>query len=300
MSKKIIFAHHTIQKLTSKVAKIADAEIGQISWKKFGDTWPKIFIEQAKQVKDRDVVFIANFEKPETIFEQFAILYAMPMHLTHSFKVIVPFFPVGTMERVTKYGEIATAKTLARMLSAIPRSPIITIFDIHALQTQFYFDDTRVLPELVSAIPLLKERLKKLDNIAIAFPDDGAYKRFDEMFPEYPKIICNKVRMPNGEKIVTIKEGDPAGKHVVIVDDLAQTGRTQLKCRIALLQARARVVSTSVTHGVYAENSWQEFTDPNLFSHVWFTDSCPSTVEATKHISNFEVLSIAPSIAEVL
>jgi ribose-phosphate pyrophosphokinase len=300
MSKKIIFAHHTIMKLAENVARIADAEIGQISWKNFGDSWPKIFIEKADQVKKRDVVFIANFEKPETLFEQFAILYGMPMHLVHSFKVIIPFYPVGTMERVTEYGEIATAKTLAVMLSAIPRSPIITIFDIHALQMQFYFDDDRVMPELVSAIPLLLERIKYLDNIAIAFPDDGAYKRFGTMFPQYPKIICNKVRMPDGTRVVTIKEGDPIGKHVVSVDDLTQTGGTQLECRVALMKAGAREVSAFVTHGVYANDSWKKFIGPNLFKHVWFTDSCPSTVEATKSIPEFEVLSLAPLIAQLL
>ena len=286
--------------MAEEVARIADAEVGQIFWKNFGDTWPNIFIENADQVKNRDVVFIANFEKPGTLFEQFAILYAMPMHLIHSFKVIVPFYPVGTMERVTVYGEIATAKTLARMLSTIPRSPIITIFDIHALQTQFYFDDTRVLPELVSAIPLLLERIKYMDNIAIAFPDDGAYKRFGTMFPKYPKIICNKVWMPDGSKMVTIKEGDPTGKHVVSVDDLTQTGGTQLECRGVLLNAGAREVSAFVTHGVYANDSWKKFVGPDLFKHVWLTDSCPSTVEATKLIPEFEVLPLAPLIAELL
>ena len=201
---------------------------------------------------------------------------------------------------MTVYGEIATAKTLARMLSTIPRSPIITIFDIHALQTQFYFDDTRVLPELVSAIPLLLERIKYMDNIAIAFPDDGAYKRFGTMFPKYPKIICNKVWMPDGSKMVTIKEGDPTGKHVVSVDDLTQTGGTQLECRGVLLNAGAREVSAFVTHGVYANDSWKKFVGPDLFKHVWLTDSCPSTVEATKLIPEFEVLPLAPLIAELL
>lgn len=76
-------------------------------------------------------------------FEQFAVITALPKLLPKSFKLFLPFFPTGTMERVSKLGEVATANSLARMLSTIPncsKGPAqICIFDIHALQNQFYF-----------------------------------------------------------------------------------------------------------------------------------------------------------------
>ena len=60
-----------------------------------------------------------------------------------------------------------------------------------------------------SAIPLLIRAISKLpktENIAIAFPDDGAFKRFSNFFSNCPTIICFKIR--DGEKrIVKIKEG---------------------------------------------------------------------------------------------
>lgn len=49
----------------------------------------------------------------------------------------------GTMERIQTQGEIATAHSLARMISAVPPSATgpsqVVIFDIHTLQNQFYF-----------------------------------------------------------------------------------------------------------------------------------------------------------------
>ena len=63
---------------------------------------------------------------------------------------------------------------------------------------------------LLSAIPLLKSRLEKLPNcknISIAYPDDGAFKRFNSQLPTWPTIICSKIR--DGDKrIVTIKDGN--------------------------------------------------------------------------------------------
>jgi len=44
------------------------------------------------------------------------------------------------------------------------------------------------------------------DKIAIAFPDDGAFKRFHTFFPEYDTITCVKIR--DGKKrIVKVKDG---------------------------------------------------------------------------------------------
>lgn len=45
------------------------------------------------------------------------------------------------------------------------------------------------------------------------------------------QIVCNKVR-EGDQRIVCIKEGDPRGRHVVIVDDLVQSGGTLIECQV--------------------------------------------------------------------
>lgn len=45
------------------------------------------------------------------------------------------------------------------------------------------------------------------------------------------QVVCTKVR--EGEKrIVRLKEGNCAGCHVVIVDDLVQSGGTLIECQV--------------------------------------------------------------------
>jgi len=68
------------------------------------------------------------------------VLHSLPQYAPQSLQIVLPFFPVGTMERVDREGEIATARTLARIVSSIPPSrggPVdMVIFDIHALQAR--------------------------------------------------------------------------------------------------------------------------------------------------------------------
>ncbi|RZR92167.1 hypothetical protein BHM03_00020424 [Ensete ventricosum] len=45
------------------------------------------------------------------------------------------------------------------------------------------------------------------------------------------KIVCAKVR-EGDKRIVRIKEGNPEGRHVVIVDDLVQSGGTLIECQV--------------------------------------------------------------------
>ena len=49
------------------------------------------------------------------------------------------------------------------------------------------------------------------------------------------QVVCAKVR-EDDKRIVRIKEGNPAGCHVVIVDDLVQSGGTLIECQVLVFQ----------------------------------------------------------------
>ncbi|MCA1743427.1 MAG: ribose-phosphate diphosphokinase [Desulfonatronovibrio sp.] len=273
-------------------------QLEEIQWRNFKDGFPDLKIMGASELSNSHVIFLSSLENPSEIFRQLAVVYELPRLAVKSLKVVLPYFPTGTMERVDEEGEIATASTLARMLSMIPGTmsgPVqILIYDIHALQERFYFSD-EVIPRLETAIPLLLERIRGMKNVAVAFPDEGAWKRFGRMFKGYPLITAHKVRDRDGRKVI-IKEGNPSGKHVIIVDDLVMTGGTLLKCKQALMDSGAKEVSAYVTHGVFPDDSWQRFVDQD-FSRFWMTDSCPDSAGRVQGVEPFEILSLKDDIS---
>jgi ribose-phosphate pyrophosphokinase len=286
--------------LASRVAAIGGLRTGDVRWETFRDGFPHMKIDAVEGIRNRDVAFLASLDTPAEIFRQLSLLYEIPRYAVRSFKVVLPYFPTGTMERVEEPGQIATAATLARMLSAIPMTMSgpaqIVIFDIHALQELFYFSDT-VLPRLETAVPLLKTELKGQEGVAIAFPDDGAWKRFGRHFREYPQIVCQKVRN-GGTRRIRIREGEPEGKHVIIVDDLAMTGGTLLEAQQEILSHGADRVSCYVTHGPFPGDSWTRFLDAGL-ERFWLTDSCPAAARLDDR-GPFRVLSLDRAIAKIL
>lgn len=308
----VLFHSPETENLAKKiVARNTKIELGRIKWRKFNDGFPDLFVQNATKIRNRHVAFLASFQNPSVIFEQVSVIYALPKLFIGSFTLILPFFPTGTAERVEAEGEIATAFTLARILSNIPLTKggptSVVIFDIHALQERFYFGDT-VLPLFESGVPLLLEKLRQLPdahNIAIAYPDEGAWKRFHYQFADFPEIICTKVR--DGDKrIVRLKEGDPTGRHVVIVDDLIQSGGTIIECQKLLSAWGASQVSAYATHGVFPKQSFRKFMAESKhnehcgFAYVWITDSCPQTVHVVEGIPPFQILSLANLIATAI
>lgn len=269
-----------MEALAQRVAAELDAiELRAINWRTFEDGFPNLAIPNAHGIRGQHVAFLASFSSPGVIFEQLSIIYALPKLFISSLTLVLPFFPTGTSERMEEEGDIATAFTLARVLSNIPISrggpTSLVIFDIHALQ------------------------------ISIAFPDDGAWKRFHKQLQHFPTIVCAKVREGN-QRIVRLKEGDPKGRHVVIVDDLVQSGGTLIECQKLLAKHGAAKVSAYVTHGVFPKRSWERFMNDdrgspeNGMAYFWITDSCPLTVKEVKNKAPFEVLSLASSIAATL
>lgn len=311
--KKQVLLYYCVEMedVARKIASESDSILlHSINWRSFDDGFPNLFINNAHDIRGQHVAFLASFSSPGVIFEQLSVIFALPRLFVASFTLVLPFFPTGTFERMEEEGDVATAFTMARIISNIPISrggpTSLVIYDIHALQERFYFGDN-VLPLFETGIPLLKRRLQQLPNsekIVIAFPDDGAWKRFHKQLVHYPTVICTKVR-EGDKRIVRLKEGNPAGCHVVIVDDLVQSGGTLIECQKVLAAHGASKVSAYVTHGIFPKRSWERFLHKNdgsekAFTYFWTTDSCPHTVKAIANKAPFEVISLAGSIADAL
>jgi len=307
MDSYILLASPQMQDVAERIAT-CDVRImvGKVSWKRFPDGYPNTFIHDVDAVQNAHVSFLVCFDTPGTIFEQMSAIYALAALRPKSLKILLPYFPTGTMERVDHEGQIATASTLAQMISAVaPAGPgpvPLVIYDAHALPIRHFFG-ANISPKFKTGTKLLKERLAG-EDISIVFPDEGAWKRFKTMFsdengaPLFPFIICRKVREGDKRK-VTVSEGEVTGRKVVIIDDLIHSGGTLIECAKALKDAGATEVSVYATHGVMEEDAWKKFLG-NDFAHVWITDSCPTTAARVAGLTPFEVLSLAPSLARVV
>ena len=277
--------------------------LGEVVWGTFADGFPNNFVKNAHMLDEVDVAFLASFDSPASIFNQLSVLYALPSYNNRSLQVFLPFFPVGTMDRADELGGIVTAKTLARMLSAIPscleRKTEIIIFDLHSAHVRHFFGDG-VAVNLRSCARFFP--VSPSEEVVIVFPDKGAFKRYGSKFPGFSKVICDKDRV-EAQRLLAITSGcDGLGLDrlsACIVDDLIQSGETILACQRVLKTAGIKHVSVFAPHGVMPNEAWRKLT-PEDFDHVWITDSCPATARAVEDIEPFEVLPLSSLIFHMM
>lgn len=56
------------------------------------------------------MILLASFHDPAVVFEQLSLIYSLPRYLIRSFRLILPFFPTGTMERIDTEGQVGVVK----------------------------------------------------------------------------------------------------------------------------------------------------------------------------------------------
>lgn len=274
-------------------------------WEKFSDGTDNINLggfHPVNMISGQHILMIASFYNNDVTLSQFSVMVTLLQSFIESLTIVLPFYPVGTMERVLKEGQVATANTYAQMFSNLPscgKPTRLIIYDLHTLQNRFYLHGNAVA-SLQTSIPMLLERLKLTEVDCIAFPDDGAAKRFGGMFAGlgFEVITCGKMR-DGDARIVHIQDGEANGKRVIIVDDLVQTGGTLYECGVALIKAGALEVNAFVAHGVFPNASWKRFLrkgDRACFNNFYITNSIPTVTKMIPVDDVFVVLDLAEKV----
>jgi phosphoribosylpyrophosphate synthetase len=223
---------------------------GFINWNTYDDKTPDIKMDSTtiKKLRGSKVIFFSHisFEDNKdhemhntSLINQILFLNSLSHFGAKEINIVLPYFPVGTMERIVGEGEVPTGYSFAHMLNSIPSGGVknnIVILDIHALCSRFFFHDN-LRPTLVSVLPKFlnhiqsKYRDSEFENI-IVFPDDGAKKRFEKLLPHGTKtILCAKERK-GAERIIKIESGMEYLSNITkqcnlcIIDDLVQSGGT--------------------------------------------------------------------------
>ena len=297
--KKTLIAHPKFLELWREIAENRGMDFPQVQFWEFPDEWPNLFIEDIKEsIEHHDVTYIWDFSKPSDMFINYAMMRGILDYYAGKLRVIMPYFPVGTMERISEKWEIATAKYFADIMSHLPEGrdgkTSIHTFDIHALVERFLFDSFKVNLEPHTAMNHLEDIAK--DKV-IVFPDEGAQKRFWKLFPNHEIIVLSKKREWN-ERVFELKQGNPSGMDLLLVDDLIQSGVTLIGSAEFLRWLWANSVSWYATHGIFPNDSHVALA--KALDTLYVTDSIPENNIRAQEIDNMEVLSLKDDYEKII
>lgn len=279
---------------------VPDARRCAVESSSFPDGERYLRVEDA--VHGNDVILVGGTIDDSATLELFDLACGLVAQGARRLTLVVPYFGHATMERAVKAGEVVTAKTRARLLSAIPRAPAgnrIVLVDLHADGIPYYFEGG-IRPIHVYAKSVITQLARELggDDIVLACTDAGRAKWVESLANDMgvPASFVFKRRLDGSHTEVRAVSAQVEGRCVVIYDDMIRTGGSLVGAAKAYRDAgAARMVALS-THGLFPGDAASALHATGLFSAIACTNTHPNVLQQP-HI---KVASIARVLADAL
>ncbi|HNT38520.1 MAG TPA: ribose-phosphate diphosphokinase [Rubrivivax sp.] len=189
-------------------------------------------------------------------------------------------------------GEVVSQRHVGRLL-ALAFDAVVTIDPhLHRVRTM-----DEVVPGrrgvALSAAPLLGQWIAaQVPGALLVAPDEEAEQWVAAAAHAHGLryLVARKQRLGDHEVRVSLPPADLQGRAVVLLDDVASTGRTLVDAASALRARGAASVDVAVTHGLFVGDAVARLHACGV-RRVWSTDSVP-------HPSN--CVSVAPLLAQAL
>ncbi|HSN99341.1 MAG TPA: ribose-phosphate diphosphokinase [Candidatus Nanopelagicales bacterium] len=300
--KRLLFHIQSYTYLTSAFLAAGDFEAGEVVHKTFPDG--ERYLRVATDCWNRDVVLLGGTPSDPDWLELYDLGYAISRAGARTLSIVMPYFGYSTMERAVKPGEVVTAKTRARLVSAIPNCEggnRVFLFDLHTDGIAYYFDDNHVTRHVYGA-PVICDAIRALmgDRVfVLAATDAGRAKWVQSLARDLgvePAFVYKERR--EGKLGVTGVNADVAGCEVVIYDDMIRTGGSLLQAARAYHAAGATKVHAITSHLVLPGDSLEKIRASGEIATLLGTDSHPASQKLAGEAG--AVWSVAPLLARAL
>ena len=240
-----------------------------------------------EKVPKEPVIITWLFEKNQEL----VALYFLVKHLrSKGIKKIdlkMPYIPNARQDRVKAEEDVFTLKYFAEMINSLKFNKV-TVLDPHSYVSEALFEHI----DIQSPKKYVEKVIQKIgkNKLMLFFPDEGAMKRYSNMF-DLPYTFGIKKRDWTTGQIkgleVTGQTEELAGSVVLIVDDICSKGGTFYHSAKALKELGVKEVFLYVSH---CENSIfdGELLKSDLVSKVFTTNSIFTGVHKSVEVFDYE------------
>jgi len=207
-------------------------------------------------------------------------------------ELVSPYLAYMRQDMAFTPGEVVSQRHLGRLLASHFDAVVTVDPHLHRVATM-----DEVVPGrrglALSAAPALGLHVaREVPGALLLAPDEeaGQWVQAAAQAAGLDHAVCRKQRYGDLEVEVALPDRPVAGRAVVIVDDVASTGRTLVAAAQGARAQGAASVDVAVTHGLFVGDAWAQVKSAGV-RHVWSSDAVP-------HASN--AVSVVPLLALAL
>lgn len=276
----------------TRLAQAAKLELCEIERHHFPDGELKLRLPPALP---RHTVLFRTLSDPNTKLIELLLSAQTARTLgTHHLTLVAPYLAYMRQDMAFQPGEAVSQRIVGRFLADLFDAVITVDPHLHRVAT---LQEAVPVPGsgaiVLSGAPLLADLVAtRRPRPLLIGPDEESAQWIALAAARhgFEHGVCRKVRSGDRAVAITLPSIAVVGRQVVLLDDMASTGRTVAQATRLLLAAGAASVDVAVTHALFAGDALAVMREAGV-QEVWSTDCIP-------HASN--AVHMAHSLAQAL
>jgi len=239
------------------------------------------------------VVLLRGLQNPNAKLTELLLAAAGARELGASRLTLVsPYLAYMRQDMAFTPGEVVSQRQLGRLLSLCFDAVVTVDPHLHRVATLDEVLPGRRGVALSAAVLLGGHVARQVPQALLLAPDEeaGQWVRAAALAHGLDHAVCHKQRHGDHDVDVALPAVDVAGRAVVLLDDVASTGRTLAAAARGALKRGAASVDVAVTHALFIGDALAGVQAAGV-RHVWSSD-------CVAHPSN--AVSVVPLLAEAV
>ena len=237
----------------------------------------------------------------DSLMELLIMIDALKRASAGRITAVIPYFGYARQDRKTKPRDPISAKLVANLITRAGADRVLTM-DLHANQIQGFFD---IPVDNLLGSPIFVDYFTRKfkdfsDDTMVVSPDVGSVARaraFAQKLGMPLAIVDKRRQKANSSEVMNII-GDVEGKHVILLDDMVDTGGSLCHAAKALVElGGAKDVSACASHGVLSGPAVDRIKD-SVINEVMFLNTIPPREGVV--CDKIKYISVAHMFAEAI
>ena len=296
-----IFSGTSNRELTAKIAEKANLPVGDLSIKRFSDG--EIWVKYNENLRGNDIYIVQSTNPPgDNIIELALLLDAAKRASAEKITAVIPYFGYSRQDRKDEPRVPISSKVMMDFFTMAGADRIITM-DLHSIQMQGF--TSLPVDNLYGSLVLMKEleiyfnKIKNDHKCVVLSPDVGSNK----LAQAYAKklsigfALIDKRRNAHNQSEVGHLVGNLENRHVLIIDDMIDTGGTICNAAAIAKEKGALSVTIAATHGVLSGSAVEKLSHENI-DKVFLTDTV--NIPENKKFEKLTIVSSAKIFADTI
>ncbi len=237
------------------------------------------------------VIFYCSLDRPNDKLIELILAAAGARDLgAQSVSLVAPYLCYMRQDKAFHAGEVISQKVIGKLLADYYDTVLTVDAHLHRIHSLSDAIPAQYAVNISATNPMAHFIQQHVENPYLMGPDGESQQWVADIATHYQMdyAVALKQRYGDRKVKVSVPEGNYQGRNIVLLDDIASTGKTLIGAAKALQKYHPASVSVLVTHALFVDNAIAQLKQAGI-KNIW---SCDSINHTTNTVKLAEILAI--------